>query len=220
MGWIRWSVAMRIALIAFTLIGGFMIGSSAIKQMSDIQTNRQNQLCQIDPSFCNDQQWLLPGNWPLLHHPLTLGNWIQQPTASTLRTSCLTRNGMLTRNGRTNPISSLIGSLEHSTPSSSDRTTQVIPLFQSPQFTLDERINLRSSHLWPLHSLLLPMRNVIRYWTNREPQRARLISVSTYEQAHQTVQDFMNLGWRAEIAPPHIQWNGTAPPWGGFLWCP
>jgi len=45
---------MRIALIAFTLIGGFMIGSSAIKQMTEIQTNRQTQFCQIDPSFCTD----------------------------------------------------------------------------------------------------------------------------------------------------------------------
>jgi flagellar basal body P-ring protein FlgI len=47
---------MRIALIAFTLIGGFMIGSSAIKQVTDIQTTRQNQLCQIDPSFCDTDQ--------------------------------------------------------------------------------------------------------------------------------------------------------------------
>ena len=208
MGRIRWGVAMRIALIAFTLIGGFMIGSSAIKQMTEIQTNRQTQFCQIDPSFCTDNWNALLGPWPSPVHLRHSANWILLPTASTPRTSCLTRNGMHTRSGKTNPTSSLIALLEHSTPLSLDRTTQVIPLFQSPRSTLDERINLRTSHLWPIHPLLFPMRsstNCIRYWTNREPQRARLISVATYEQAIQTVSDFISLGWRAELAPPHIR---------------
>ncbi len=151
-------------------------------------------------------KWMEVNAWST-HH----GHW--PTTTPTIPTSCLTRNGTLTKNGKTKDMCSLIGSLRHSTPWSSDRITQVIPLYPSQPISSDERINLRSSHLWPFHPLLFlaPMRNCIRYWTNREPQRARLISVATYEQAIQTVEDFMNLGWRAEIAPPHIQWNGTAP---------
>ena len=44
----------------------------------------------------------------------------------------------------------------------------------------------------------------IRYWTNKEPQRAKLMHLSTFRHAEQMIDDLIRLGWRAEIAPPHI----------------
>tara|TARA_B100001250_G_scaffold394776_1_gene399047 strand:+ start:103 stop:255 length:153 start_codon:yes stop_codon:yes gene_type:complete len=43
----------------------------------------------------------------------------------------------------------------------------------------------------------------VRYWTDRQ-QNARLISFSNYESALQILEDFAKMGWRAEIAPPHL----------------
>ena len=43
----------------------------------------------------------------------------------------------------------------------------------------------------------------VRYWI--EPrQQARLISLATYDSALRIIEDFTSLGWRAEIAPPHV----------------
>jgi|TARA_B100001250_G_scaffold61383_1_gene47971 hypothetical protein len=44
----------------------------------------------------------------------------------------------------------------------------------------------------------------IRYWTNQEPQRAKLMHLSTFRHAEQMIEDLKRLNWRAEIAPPHI----------------
>jgi hypothetical protein len=69
--------------------------------------------------------------------PITSIKWIHHPTESTHPTSCLTRNGMRTKNGKTKGTFSLTGSLRHSTPWSSDRTTQVTPSYPWPPTTHD-----------------------------------------------------------------------------------
>tara|TARA_B100000287_G_C20470842_1_gene717157 strand:+ start:757 stop:912 length:156 start_codon:yes stop_codon:yes gene_type:complete len=43
----------------------------------------------------------------------------------------------------------------------------------------------------------------VRYWTDQQ-ENARIVSFSTYERALQILEDFAKLGWRAEIAPPHL----------------
>ena len=37
-----------------------------------------------------------------------------------------------------------------------------------------------------------------------EPSRAKLMHLSTFRHAEQMIDDLIRLGWRAEIAPPHI----------------
>ena len=58
----------------------------------------------------------------------------------------------------------------------------------------------------------------VRYWTNQQ-ENPRLVSFPTYESALAILEDFSRLGWRAEIAPPHV-WptlQGSAPV-GCCLW--
>tara|TARA_B100000287_G_scaffold178962_1_gene168951 strand:- start:809 stop:961 length:153 start_codon:yes stop_codon:yes gene_type:complete len=43
----------------------------------------------------------------------------------------------------------------------------------------------------------------VRYWTNQQ-ENPRLVSFPTYESALSILEDFARLGWRAEIAPPHV----------------
>lgn len=45
---------MRIILAAIVIIIGANIGISAIDKMKDIQDNRMDKFCQLDPSFCEN----------------------------------------------------------------------------------------------------------------------------------------------------------------------
>tara|TARA_B100000073_G_scaffold122271_1_gene99555 strand:- start:9820 stop:9960 length:141 start_codon:yes stop_codon:yes gene_type:complete len=45
---------MRIALAAIVVIIGVNIGLSAINKVQDIQEERLNKYCQIDPSYCTE----------------------------------------------------------------------------------------------------------------------------------------------------------------------
>jgi len=44
---------MRYALALIVIFAGWQIGKSAIDQMQSITDQRNSQLCQVDPSYCN-----------------------------------------------------------------------------------------------------------------------------------------------------------------------
>jgi tRNA A37 threonylcarbamoyltransferase TsaD len=45
---------MRIALALIIIIAGVGIGSNLIKQVEQMTESRNGQLCQVDPSYCNE----------------------------------------------------------------------------------------------------------------------------------------------------------------------
>jgi len=47
---------MRFFLIALVILGGWHVGSNAIKQMEGITEQRNTQLCQIDPTLCQSSK--------------------------------------------------------------------------------------------------------------------------------------------------------------------
>ena len=54
---------MRFFLIALVILGGWVIGDTAIKSMKEVTNQRNAQICQIDPTLCQSTKWT--------HLPLT-----------------------------------------------------------------------------------------------------------------------------------------------------
>ena len=52
------------------------------------------------------------------------------------------------------------------------------------------------------HYMASTLRSTVRYWTD-DQFNCRFVSFATYQQALDYVTKFKDLGWRAEIAPPH-----------------
>lgn len=50
-----WGMAMRIALASIVVIVGVILGNSIISSFSEMTNERNDQLCQIDSSYC---QWI------------------------------------------------------------------------------------------------------------------------------------------------------------------
>ena len=46
---------MRFFLIALVILGGWVIGDTAIKSMKEVTNQRNAQLCQIDPDLCQSK---------------------------------------------------------------------------------------------------------------------------------------------------------------------